>query len=568
MEKLEKFVEEQLQVWEVPGCAVSAVKDGEIVLNKGFGLRDVKADEPVTADTLFPIGSTTKAFTSSSVGALVDDGLVEWETPVREYIPNFRLHDPVATERVTPRDLLAHVTGLPRHEFVWIGHPKLSRAELVSRLRYLPPSKDIRQTWQYCNLTYMTAGYLVEVVSGMTWEEYARTRLLKPLGMERTNFSIDDSEGSGDYAKPYEKRKGEVVEIPFRRIDHVGPAGSMNSSSGDFASWIRMNLARSEDATDQILSPATLEYIQSPQAILPDVPVFPEISANAYGLGWVVGRYRGRKHVHHSGGIDGFYTECMLLPEEGIGVAVVSNRLVTLGQVIAHRVLDELLEEEPIDWSGRIKERMDAMEKGGQEARAAAPKVENAPPLRELSEYAGEYSHPGYGTFKISLDEDRLVPEFGTGEFTLTHRHFDVFDLEWHELSGDTVFHLTFQTGVAGDVVGLTIPFEPSLEPIRFDRLPDKADPETLKKLTGIYAMGPIELKVELKSDTILTIGLSGMPSAELVPQRGLRFSIKENPTQTVEFVLTGDAVDKIVVQPGGVFTPKTDEAAEELNPS
>jgi CubicO group peptidase (beta-lactamase class C family) len=561
MDKLRKFTKEQLEVWEVPGCAVAAIKDNEIVLSEGFGVRDIGSGLPATADTLFPIGSTTKAFTAASVGTLVDEGLVEWETPVRDYISNFRMHDPVATERVTPRDLLAHVTGLPRHEFVWLGHPGLTRAELVSRIRHLPLSKDIRQTWQYCNLTYMTAGYLVEAVTGMTWEEHVKTRILKPLGMERTNFYVHESEASDDYAKPHEKRDGEVGEIPFRRIDHVGPAGSINSSVNEMASWVRMNLATDPAAEDQVVSSATLRYIQSPQSLIPDIQVFPELSEYAYGLGWLVGRYRGRSHVHHNGGIDGFYTECMMLPEDGIGVVVLSNRLVIMGQSIALRVLDELLGEEPIDWSGRLKERFDAAQQGSAEARAAASKVENAPLPRPVDEYAGEYEHPGYGTFKISADADRLVPEFGDMKLSLSHRHFDVFELEWKELNEQASdFALIFQTGGSGEVIGFTVPFEPTLEPVRFERLADARakDPAVLRTLTGRYAMGPLEVEVALRGEATLTVATEGSPPTELVPSRGLRFAVKGSPTTTVEFVLTEGTVEKVVVQPGGVFTPKT----------
>ena len=560
MKDLRSFVETQLEIWEVPGCAVAAVKDADVVVSEGFGLRDLNAKLPVTDKTMFPIGSTTKAFTSAAVGTLVDRGLVEWERPVSDYIADFRMHDAVATERLTPRDLLSHFTGLPRHEFVWLGHPDRSLADLVSRLRYLPLSKDIRQEFQYSNHNYALAGHLVEVVSGTTWAEYVKTNLLKPLGMDHTNFSIDEMH-RGEFSKPYERRDDRVVEIPFRAMGDVGAAGGINSNVSELVSWLRTNLFTAGSG-EEVVAPDTLRYIQSAQALIPEASQFPEMNSYAYGLGWVVGQYRGRRHVHHNGGLDGFYTECMLIPEQNLGVFVLSNRLtIGLGRSVALRVIDELLELEPIDWSMRLKERVDAMEKGGKDARDAAVRVKGAALLRPPGEYEGDYEHPGYGKFSIETQEDRLVPRFGTLTLELKHRHFDVFDLEWHELSGEVAWPLTFLTGPDGDVGGLTIPFEGSVEPIQFDRLPDPVaqDPKVLETLTGSYEMGPIRLEVLLKGESTLTVSAAGAAPTELAAKRGLRFALKEAPGTTVEFVVSEGKVEKVIVQPGGVFTPAAD---------
>ena len=158
MESIDRFVAEQLAIWEVPGCAAAAVQDGQVVLAAGWGQRDLDTKLPVTADTLFAIGSTTKAFTAATVGALVDDGLLDWERPLRDYVPEIQLHDPVVSDRLTVVDLLSHRSGLPRHEMAWLGHPGRTRAELIRRLRFLPLSKDLRQAFQYCNLGYLAAG--------------------------------------------------------------------------------------------------------------------------------------------------------------------------------------------------------------------------------------------------------------------------------------------------------------------------------------------------------------------------------------------------------------------------
>ena len=207
MDSIEQFVAEQLAVWEVPGCAIAAVRDGDVVLATGWGQRDLAAKLPVTSDTLFAIGSTTKAFTAVAVGALVDNGLLEWERPLRDYLPNLRLQDLVVTDRLSVVDLLSHRSGMPRHDVVWLGFPDRSRTELVGRLRFLPLSKDLRQAFQYCNLGYFLAGHTIEVLSGESWEEYVRTRLLTPLGMSRSNLSVEEMGSDPDHATAYERRR-------------------------------------------------------------------------------------------------------------------------------------------------------------------------------------------------------------------------------------------------------------------------------------------------------------------------------------------------------------------------
>ena len=555
MVSLERFVAEQLETWEVPGCAVAVIRNGAVELEAGFGTRELGTDSPVTARTVFPIGSTTKSFTAALVGSLADDGSLSWDSPLRDLIPGFWMHDPVATERLTVVDLLSHRSGLPRHEFVWLGHPDRTRADFVARLRHLMPSKDIREAFQYCNLGYITVGHLVEVVTGSTWEEATATRLLKPLGMARTNFSVTDVRASDDFSFGHERRGDEIVRIPFRDFDQVGPAGSVNSSAEDMLGWLRANLGKEPS----VVSRETLARVHAPQITIHEDQTFPESTRFGYGMGWLIGQYRGHRIVEHNGGVDGFLADCMLLPDDGIGVVVLTNCWSGLGPTVAFRVFDELLGFEPIDWSSRLKERFDALTSGPARARAETPRVEGAALLREPGEYVGDYEHPGYGTISITLDGDRLVPRFGTLQLTLAHRHFDVFDLEWHELVTQQIrFSLSFLTAPDGSVNALTVPFEDQVDPIRFARLPDRIEPAVLATLTGTYEMGAIELEVSLKGERTLTIATPGNPSAELVPRRGLRFSVKEDPALSVEFVRdAAGAVAKLVVQPLGIFTPK-----------
>jgi CubicO group peptidase (beta-lactamase class C family) len=563
MEGIEGFVTEQLAAWEVPGCAVAAVRDGEVVLASGWGRRDLETELPVTRDTLFAIGSTTKAFTAATVGALVDDRLLEWERPLRDYVPDLRLHDPVVTDRVSVVDFLSHRSGLPRHDLAWIGHPGWSRAEVVRRLRFLPLSRDLRESFQYCNLGYMVAGYAVAVLTGTSWEDYLRTRLLTPLGMDRSNLSADDMGADPDHASPYERRQGVIVPVPQRPVTALAPAGAINSCAADMARWLLAQLGGGKLDGQAVMSPDTVARQHQPHMVLPDDQIFPASTRHAYGLGWLIGRYRDHRLLEHGGGIDGFQTECMLLPDHGVGVAVMTNTSSSLmAPVIAYRVLDDLLGLEPFDWFSLFKDRFDAVMTGVREVRNARRVVPDAPLPRPLSAYAGEYEHPGYGTLTITLEDRTLRPRFGTMDISLAHRHYETFDLEWHELSDQSqVFPLMFLSDPDGDITALTVPFEISVEPLRFDRRPDTQgqDPVVLRRLCGTYTMGPIEIVVALRDEHMLTATTPGAPPFELEPGQGLRFGVKGQPGVTAEFELDeSGAVVRLVVQPLGIFRPKT----------
>ena len=560
MESVERFVSEQLAAWEVPGCAVAAVRDGRVELAGGWGLRDREAGLPVTRDTLFAVGSATKAFTATTVGALVDEGLLEWDRPLRDYVPGIRLHDPFVSDRLTIVDLLSHRSGLPRHDLTWVGQPGRSRAEIVRSLRFLPLSRDLRQEFQYCNLGYLVAGHVVEALSGVSWEDFVRGRLLEPLGMRRTNLSVDEMLADDDHAAAYTRRDGVIAEVPQRPLPAVAPAGAINSSAADMTRWLLAQLAggRLDGAT--VMSPATAERQLTPHMLRPGAGEMPGLTEYAYGLGWSIGWYREHRIALHSGGIDGFTTHCMLLPDDGIGVAVLTNSSASLmHMVVACRVLDELLGAEPLDVFSFLKPRFDAAMAGIGEAKAARRIVPGAPPARPLSAYAGEYEHPAYGTLTVTLNGDALKPSLGTMDLSLAHRHYETFDLEWREWGDQpVVFPLTFLAGPDGDVNALTVPFEPLVEPLRFDRRPDTRGPEVLRRLCGTYAMGPIEVTVALRGGRTLTIAAPGNPPLDLEPVGGLRFGVQGQPAVTAEFELDDNgAVTRLIAQPLGIFLPK-----------
>ena len=362
---LEDLIDAERRRFELPGCAVAVVRGDEVLVARGFGHRDLGATLPVTDQTLFAIGSSSKAFTSSLVGALVDDGLIEWDRPVRNYVPSLRLHDPVATELLTVRDMLAHRSGLPRHDLLWYGNQSLQREELVRRLQYLQPNRSFREVWQYNNLMYITAGWLAGNLMGCSWEEAVTRRLLEPLGMGNTNFNVEHSKRSPDHALPHAPRKHGVEEVPFLGLDLAGPAGSINSCIADMARWVMCQVNGGVVGGREVITPAALKQLQAPAMVLPEdaaAALWPEAVNNAYAMGWFMQNYRGRKVVHHGGDVDGFATMVALMPAERIGVVVLCNMdPCGLRDALPYMIFDQLLGLEPLPWGERYKGMYDAM---------------------------------------------------------------------------------------------------------------------------------------------------------------------------------------------------------------
>ena len=289
---LDGVVEQTMKDWNVPGVALAIVKDGTVVYAKGYGYRDVNRGLRVTPDTLFAIGSCSKAFTAAALGMLVDEKKLEWDKPLRDYLPDLRLYDEYATAHIRPRDLVTHQSGLPRHDLVWYGSP-LSRRELFERLRYLEPSAPLHAKYQYNNLMFMTAGMLVERLSGMSWEDFVRRRILDPLDMKTATLSVTAAQKADDYSLPYAEENGAIKEIPFRHIDAIGPAGSINASVNEMANWLFLQLNKGRRGEQQLISEKSLLETQTPQIVSGGDLKYDETFYSSYAMGWAVNVYRG-----------------------------------------------------------------------------------------------------------------------------------------------------------------------------------------------------------------------------------------------------------------------------------
>lgn len=556
---LEKMIKEELARFGVPGVGVAVVKEGKTLLCRGFEVRDVERDLPVTDQTLFPIGSTTKAFTATVLGCLVDEGKLEWDVPVRNYLPTFELSDPVATQEVTLRDMLSHRTGLPRHDMLMFmyGGGQLSRAELVKRLPYLQLNKRPREAWQYNNLIYMTAGYLTEVVDGKTWEEAIRERLFAPLRMTNSNLSLNESQKSEDHSKPHAEKDGDVVPVPFRNIEMIGPAGSINSCIADMTQWLRLNLQGGRVNGHQILSEGALNTVHDPAMVLPSAAShWDEMNVVGYALGWVVEDYRGHRLLWHNGGVDGFKAMIAFVPKQNVGVCVLANLFPSEApEALAYRIFDELLGLEPLPWGERFHELETQMTAAAEEARShGKSKAKDAGPTHPLDEYAGVYAHPAYGRITFEVADGDLAADLHGLHVTLEHRHYNVWNA--HESAHDILIPVVFQMDLEGDISTVEIPLEPSVDPIRFEREPDTelSDPAVLEGLTGSFELGPLAITVERTGST-LKATVPGAGVVELIPLRNYRFSLKGHEGLQLEFVRHVSGVaQEVVFEGAGIF--------------
>ena len=475
-EGFDAFMARIMEDWQIPGVAVGVIHDGEIVLASGFGLRDVENRLPVTEHTTMAIGSNSKSFTVTMMAMLVDDGRLDWDEPVRDFLPDFRLYDEFATAEMTPRDLVTHQSGLPRHDNVWYGRAA-TREEIFAKLRYLKPNASFRSRYQYQNLMFMTAGFLTERLTGKDWSDLIDDRIFTPLGMDRSNTSVDDSPGSGDFAYPYILRDGVLHKVPFRNLDEVGPAGSINSNVVEMLAYIQTHIEGGAYNGTRLISEESSAQMQTPQFAMPGESEHPEVGPVSYGLGLRVGTYRGRKMVQHGGGIDGFISSMSWLPREKMGVMVLTNRSGGMNPVpimVAYNVYDRLLGLPEIDWNARNLEERDEQDARAAESAAEilAKRVEGTSPGHALEAYAGRYHHPAYGDMVVAAAGNGLTISYDNDfVLELAHFHYEVFRITSLPNMVPATGLVTFTTDSDGAVSQVAIPFEPNGADIVFERV-------------------------------------------------------------------------------------------------
>lgn len=441
--KLDGIFLRSIRDFNVPGMAVAIVKDNEVVLAKGYGVKKVGTMQKVDANTLFAIASNTKSFTAAALAMLIDEGALTWDDKVRDYLPYFEMYSPYVTSEMTIRDLLCHRSGLATFsgDLIWYGTSH-SREEVIKRARYLEPKLGFREGYGYSNIMFLAAGEIVAKVSGKSWDQYIREKIFTPLEMNNTNTSIRDFQTGGNIAAPHNEVNGKNIAIEYVNWDNIGPAGSINSSVNDMTQWLKLQLGKGKFEGQRFwkeqrafemwenLTPKPVSKWQRDN--------MPSRHFNGYGLGWELMDYEGYKVISHGGGYDGMISKTVLVPELNLGFVILTNNISSVPTCLTYEILDEYCGvKKQKDWLKIFLEFKKQDEKLAALAKKAdeESRVNNTKPSLDLSGYCGLYESKMYGGIEVAMGSGgNLMIDFKpTALFKgeLVHWHFDTFQLVW-----------------------------------------------------------------------------------------------------------------------------------------
>lgn len=560
---LDTFVTKVLKDWNAAGVTIAVVEKGKVVYTGGFGYRDVEKKLPVTENTQFAIGSCSKAFTASIIGMLEKEGKLDIDKPVRNYLPELKFKNEYTNTHATLRDMMCHRTGLPRHDMSWYGS-WASRDELLKRIQYQEPSAELRERWQYNNFMFLAQGVVIEKITGKSWEENMKERIFTPLGMSNTNLSVSDMEKSNDHSLAYSTKDSILKAIPYRNIDAMGPAGSVNSSAKDMAKWLITWINNGKYNDKEIFSSAyrnaaiTVQMATGGGTPGSDQP---DIHFSGYGLAWGLSSYRGHYRVEHGGGIDGFITTTGFYPSDSIGIFVSSNQGGVTSS-IRNFIADRMLKLRYENWN---KFLLDNANKAKEAAKTILKNdsighVFNTKPSHNLKDYTGTYTNPGYGSLEIILKDGGLMSKFNNIDVRLDHFHYDQFNAVILDpaLEGGEPIRFSFEINSKGDIDKIIIPFEQGVDDIEFKKEVKEISLKKgeLEKYAGEYSLGPQTIKFEVRGENTLWGIISGQPEYELVAIGKNEFKIKILDGYSILFDVNEKGVVEgaSFIQPNGTF--------------
>jgi CubicO group peptidase (beta-lactamase class C family) len=458
---IEKGVRDTMAAWHLPGLAIAVVQNDRVIFVKGYGIKEIGKSDVVTADTLFEIGSTTKAFTATAMAMLADEKKLSWDDPVRNYVAGFHISDPCTDALITLRDIASHRSGVARHDELW-DDSDFPRDELIKRIGAMKISKPIRTSYQYNNLMFVTAGEAAASAAKMPWEELIRTRIFAPLGMNESRIAFADWPAS-DHATGHRwDDKAERAAIqPMRNYDALAPAGTIKSSAHDMAQWLRFQLAGGVIDGKRLLSLAALVETHSPQTIIPISAASrnfnPQTNFQTYALGWNASDYHGEL-LAHAGALNGFRTNVALLPQQNLGIAILEN--VGRGSALAalrNTIIDQFLGVPPRNWNTDLLEveKRDALQAETKSAEREAKRATAPKPSHDLAAYAGTFHNAGFGDATISAVSGALVLHWERLTVPLVHENYDTFSAI--DTVEDIDESVQFRLGADGEVKAFTL---------------------------------------------------------------------------------------------------------------
>lgn len=564
---LDTFINRILKEWHAAGVTIAVVEKNKVLLAKGYGYKDYENKTPATENTLFAIGSCTKAFTSALLAYPMKEGKLELDKPVHSYLPELRFIKDEMTNTITARDMMCHRTGLPRHDLAWYSS-KTRRDSLLYAIRFFEPSASLRQTWQYNNFMFLAQGVLAEKLSGKSWEELIRERFFMPLGMNASNTSMNDHQKAPDFSLGYREEDGKVIKMKFMNIDAMGPAGSINSNAKDMANWVMMWINGGKFNGKEILPAAYWnEAISSQMVINGRLPSKeqPDVYLNNYGFAWFLSSYRGHYRVEHGGNIDGFSSNTSFFPSDSIGVFVSVNQNGSpLPNIIRNTIVDRLLGLKFRDWHGMQKEAADKAKAAAKEQlkKDSTQQKKGTRPSHSLVDYTGIFKNDGYGAITIFLDKDTLKGTYNGLHFKIKHYHYDYFNFSFAadeaDIDEENAMKGLFTINVKGEIESLKLPLESSVDEILFKKEVVTIDvkKEDLEKLVGEYELSGTTIKIFIKGEKTLMMFVPGQPEYELVPVKENIFNLKIASGFSVRFEKDdkGNVIALYSIQPNGTF--------------
>jgi CubicO group peptidase (beta-lactamase class C family) len=571
-DQFDGYISDTMHSWHCPGVSLSVIREDDVVYQRAFGFGDVEKRLPLTVDTRFALASVTKSFTAMSVALLVDEGMLEWDKPVWHYMPEFVLDDPYITRHTTVRDMLSHRTGMPRHDFAaW--RLDVPRSEFIGRMRHLSFSASFREKFQYNNLMYAAAGYLVEKIAGQRWEDFIHHRIFIPLRMTGSNFDPVFSGKEHPLAEGYRidrdesGRYNELVHMPFGKHTELspGPAGALFSTLSDLTQWMKVHVSNGKCGEVQLVSPENLKQMHAPQIVVPVTDMAFALSGMtmmSYGMGWFIRPYpyADGTLLFHNGNVEGHSLVVGFTPESRSAVVVLTNAAACdVATILLREALDRVRGLPNKDWNKKFHMAVDPLHAAVEKAKltSAEDRLENAPPSHSLEAYEGIYSAEGYPPFEVKLDKDQLYARtIGSLAWSdLRHYHYDVF--EWHLSSWNARMKAKFLVNEAGEVASVSIPIEPAVDDIVFVRKPVVLDATTLSALAGDYAtnVDGLVFNVTTKNGKLYWQE-SGQPFLEAMPcaDRGAEIECRIRRMRAVFFKAEGRFTRLVLKAPGGTY--------------
>ena len=569
LNKLDGEINKMLKAQKGVGLSVAVVHGNDVLYCKGFGYANLEKKQKVDENTIFAIGSCSKAFTSALMGKLEADDKLDIDDLAVEHLPSLKFKDPILASQVTIRDIMCHRTGLPRYDYSWY----LSNAtpeELLSRVQYMDASAPLRTKWQYNNFMFVAQGLIAERYYGKSWHKIIAEEFFAPLGMKNSTSDIDGIKNHPNHSQPYGLNADqEIEELKFFDIMGMGAAGSINSSAQEMTNWLKVWINGGKLGDKEIIPANFAKEAYSSQMIVNSSLPGKEsdVMFTTYGFAWMMHSYRGHYVVEHGGNIDGFTANTAFLPADSLGIVILSNQDGSaLQKTIRNTIIDRLFGLEKIDWNAKVVAQLLEMKVAANKAK----EVENEQQIKgtkttlDTENYLGTFNHPAYFNVEITKPNDSIFAQIGKYKILLTHYHYDVFvghfpnaKGEYNVKSDDIFFN--YRIGNNGKLEGFETFFTSPEDTYMFKRLDvaKEIDSKSLAAYLGDYELGPQKIKVK-DEDGVLVVSITGQPDYKttFIGKHTFKLALAEG--YSIVFKMDGDKASEMTFnQPNGAFTAK-----------